>query len=58
MVLVLLDLLLELVQRNLVVLHNQVDLKLLDTEANSDELAGTPDKTVLLDGEDISLELL
>ena len=58
MVLVLLDLLLQLVRGNFVVLNNQVDLQLLDTETDSDELAGTPNKTVLLDGNNISLELL
>ena len=56
MVLVLLDLLLELVCGNLLVLNNQVDLQLLDTEADGDELAGTPGKTVLLDSENVGLE--
>lgn len=58
MVLVLLDLLLQLVGRDLLVLDNQVDLQLLDTETDGDELGGTPNKTILLDGKDVSLELL
>jgi hypothetical protein len=57
-VLVLLNLLLKLNQRDLLVLNNQVDLKLLDTETDSDKLRSTPNKTVLLDGEDIGLELV
>jgi hypothetical protein len=56
-VLVLLNLGLEVVQRNLVVLDDQVQLELLDTETNSDQFRATPDKTVLLDGQNISLEL-
>ncbi|KAL2279417.1 hypothetical protein FJTKL_13487 [Diaporthe vaccinii] len=43
------DLLLKLLQGDLVVLDDQVDLELLDTEANGDELGGTPDQTILLD---------
>lgn len=58
MVLVLLNLLLKLNQRDLLVLNNQVDLKLLDTETDSDKLMSTLNKTVLLDGEDIGLELV
>ena len=58
MVLVFLDLLLEIIQRNLLILDDQVDLELLDTETDSNELVGSPDKTVLLDGEDIGLELV
>lgn len=57
-VLELFDLLLELVERDLVVLNDQVDLELLDAEADGNELGGTPDKAVLLDGEDIGLELV
>ena len=57
-VLELFDLLLELVQRDLVVLDDQVDLELLDTETDSDQLGGTPDETVLLDGENVGLELV
>lgn len=58
MVLVLFDLLLQFIQRHLLVLDDQVDLQLLDTESNSNELRGTPDKTVLLNGQNIGLELL
>jgi len=58
MVLVLLNLLLQLIRRHLVVLDDQVDLQLLDTEANGDELGGTPDQTVLLNRKDVGLELL
>ena len=58
MVLILLDAGLQLVGRDLVVLDDQVDLELLDTETNGDELGGTPDQTVLLNGTDVSLELL
>jgi len=57
-VLELFDLLLELVQRDLVVLDDQVDLELLDTETDSDQLGGTPDETVLLDRKNIRLELV
>jgi hypothetical protein len=53
-----LNLLLQLVQRDLVVLNDQVDLELLDTETNSNQLGSTPNKTVLLDGENVSLELV
>ena len=58
MVLVLLDLLLELIKRDLLVLNDKVDLELLDTETNGDELAGTPNKTLLLNSTDVSLKLL
>lgn len=58
MVLVLLNAGLQLIGRDLLVLDDQVDLQLLDTEANGDELGGTPDQTVLLNGADIGLELL
>lgn len=57
-VLVLLDLLLKLVQRDLVVLDDKVDLELLDTEANGDQLGGTPDEAVLLNGKDVGLKLV
>jgi hypothetical protein len=53
-----LDLLLELVEGDLVVLDDQVDLELLDAEADGDELGATPNETVLLDGTDALLELL
>jgi hypothetical protein len=55
-VLKLLDLLLEVIKTNLVILNNQVDLELLDTETNWDKLGGTPDKTILLDTTDSSLK--
>jgi len=54
-VLELLDLLLELIERDLLILDNEVDLELLNTEANGNELAGTPDKAVLLNATDSSL---
>lgn len=57
-VLVLFDLLLQLVERDLLVFDDQVDLELLDSETHSDQLGGTPHKTVLLDGEDVGLELV
>lgn len=52
----LLDLLLELVRGDLVVLNDQVDLQLLDTEADGDQLGSTPDQTVLFDATDRSLQ--
>ena len=58
MVLVLLDAVLELVDRNLVVLNDKVDLELANTVTNRDKLGGTPDKTILLDGTEVGLELL
>lgn len=58
MVLVLLDLSLELVEGDLLVLDDKVDLELLDTETNGNELGGTPDETVDLDGTDVGLHLL
>lgn len=58
MVLVLLDLGLELIQRDLLILDDEVDLKLLNTETNGSELRGTPDETVQLNGADIGLHLL
>lgn len=57
-VLVLLNLGLKLIQRDLVVLDDQVDLELLDTEADGNELGSTPDQTVDLDGTDVGLQLL
>jgi hypothetical protein len=57
-VLILLDLLLELVDRDLVVLNDHVDLELLDTETNGNELVGTPDHTVLLNRLDVGKELV
>lgn len=58
MVLVLLDLLLEFVGGDLLVLDDKVDLELLNGVGQGDQLGGTPDKTVLLDGADVGLELL
>ena len=57
-VLVLLNAGLELVGRDLVVLDDQVDLELLDTETNGNELGGTPDEAILLNGADVGLHLL
>ena len=57
-VLELLDLLLQLVKGDLVVFNDQVDLELLDTETNSDQLGGTPYEAVFLDRENIGLELI
>jgi hypothetical protein len=53
-----LDLLLEIIKTNLVILNDQVDLELLDTETDGNKLGGTPDKTILLDGADRLLESL
>lgn len=58
MVLVLLNELLELIKRDLVILNNEVDLELLDTEADGDPLGSTPGKTVHLDLLDTLEELL
>lgn len=58
MVLVLLDLSLELVGGDLLVLDDQVDLELLDTETNGNKLGSTPDQTLNLNGTDVGLELL
>lgn len=58
MVLVLLNTLLEFVKRNLLILNDKVDLELLDTESNSNELGGTPDKALLLDSTDVGLQFL
>lgn len=57
-VLILLDLSLESIGGDLLVLDDQVDLELLDTEADGDQLGGTPHKTVHLDGADVLLHLL
>ena len=57
-VLILGDGLLELFQRNLVILNDTVDLELLDTETNVDELVTTPNKTVNLKGLNVSKELI
>lgn len=58
MVLVLLNALLEFVKRNLLILNDKVDLELLDTESNSNELGGTPDEALLLDSTDVRLHFL
>ena len=57
MILILLDLPLQLVQADLLVLDHQVDLQLLDAETESNKLGRTPNKTILLDGTNIGLEL-
>ena len=57
MVLILFNFLLELISGDLLVLDNQVDLELLDTEANSNKLGSTPDETVLLNRTDVLLQL-
>ena len=46
------------IERDLLVLDDQVDLQLLDTVTNGDKLGSTPDQAVLLDGADLGLELL
>lgn len=57
-VLILGNTVLELVDRDLVVLNDKVDLELADTVTNGHKLGGTPDKTILLDGAEVGLELL
>lgn len=57
-VLELLDLLLKIAKRDLLVLDNEGDLELADTETNGDELGETPNKTVLLNGTDTGLKSL
>lgn len=57
-VLILLDLSLELIGGNLLVLDDNVDLELLNTVTDVDELGGTPNQTVHLDGADVGFELL
>jgi hypothetical protein len=57
-VLILSNLLLEVIKRDLVVLNDTVDLELLDTETNLNELRTTPDKTLHLNGKNVSLHLL
>ena len=56
-VLILLNLFLQVAEGDLLILNDHVDLKLLDTETNSDELGRTPDETVFLDTDDVGLEL-
>lgn len=55
-VLELLNLVLKVRNRDLGVLDDQVDLKLLDTETDGDELGSTPNKTVVLNSTDSSLK--
>jgi hypothetical protein len=50
------DILLELVQTDLLVLDNQVDLELLDTETDGNERRRTPNQAVLLNAADSGLE--
>lgn len=57
-VLVLLNASLEVIKGDLLILNDKVDLELLDTEADSNELGGTPDKTIDLNGADVGLHLL
>lgn len=58
MVLVLLDLRLEFIRRDLVVLDDKIDLKLLDREGQRNPLGGTPDETINLNGTDVGFELV
>lgn len=58
MVFVLLDPLLQFIDRYLLILNDEVNLELFDTEADGDEGGGSPDKTVNFDGSDVGLELL
>jgi hypothetical protein len=53
-----LNLLLEVISGDLSILNDTVDLELLDTETNGDELVTTPDKTVHFNGLDVSKHLL
>ena len=50
------NLLLELVERDFLVLDDEGNLELLDTVADGDELGRTPDETVLFDATDGLLE--
>lgn len=52
------NLVLELIQRHLLVLNNQVDLQLLDTETDRHPLGGTPDQAILLDADNSRLQSL
>ncbi|GMT21113.1 hypothetical protein PFISCL1PPCAC_12410, partial [Pristionchus fissidentatus] len=51
------DSLLESVGRDLIVLNNAADLELLDSESDREDLSGSPDKSVHLDGADVLLNL-
>lgn len=55
-VLILLNLALELIGGDLLVLDDEVDLELLNTESKGNPLGGTPDETVPLNGADVGLE--
>ena len=57
-VLELLNLLLQLSKTNLVILDDQVDLQLLDTETDGNKLRGTPHETVLIDTSDGTFQSL
>jgi len=50
------NLLLKIVKADLVVLNDDVDLELPDTETERNKLGSTPDEAVLLDGTDGGLE--
>jgi hypothetical protein len=52
------DLVLEVLERDLGVLDDEVDLEHLDAVADGDELGGTPQEAVHLNGTDTVLELL
>lgn len=57
MVLVLLNLLLEIADTNLVILDDQVDLKLLDTITDLDKLVSTPNETLNFNRLDVRNEI-
>lgn len=50
------NLVLKLIQRHFLVLDDQVDLQLLDTEPDRHPLGGTPDQTVLFDANNSCFE--
>ena len=52
------DLLLQLIKRDLLILHDKSNLQLAHTVSNGDELRRTPDETVLLDASNTSFQLL
>ena len=58
MVLILLNLLLKFVEGDLLVLNDQVDLELLDTETDRDQLVTTPNKTIHFDSLNILHQLV
>lgn len=57
MVFILLNLFLQLVEGDLLILNYQVDLELLDTKADGDELGSTPDKAVLVNSPHVLFKL-